>query len=328
MTRPPEVAMQRGIAWAARIATVILAAALPAAAQQPTPPKRPEPLPIKIKLPFPAGEEYRILQGNHGKFSHFGPDEYAWDFDMPEGSPVSACAAGRVVDVRAESDVSGDDPSFKHDANVVIVDHGGALFSAYVHLKVNSVRVKTGETVKAGQVLGLSGKTGFATRPHLHFKIFDHLYRSHPVRFVDFKARNGIPEEGDVCVSGRPTAEVDRFAGDSVMPADTFAPNGIVLSSKFPARLFRDGESYEIAGEAKRPARDAALFIMPRLGGRALASYFAPVDARGRFRMTITVRKPDESWEKNPQAYALAMALVTADGSYKSDYSVAIVIHK
>jgi hypothetical protein len=310
--------------WA--VALVALGAGV-AAAQEPQA-KRPEPLAIKIKLPFPPGAAYTVLQGNRGKFSHMGADEFAWDFDMPEGAEVTACAAGRVVDVRAESTVQGDDPSFKHDANLVILDHGGSLFSAYVHLKPNSIRVRTGDSVKAGTVLGLSGQTGFATRPHLHFKVFDHLYRSHPVRFVDFPARGGIPEEGDSCLSGKPTDEVDRFAGDSVMPADAFADNGIRLLSRFPARLFRDGEAYEIAGETKRPGTHVAFFLMPRLGGRALETFFAKLDERGRFRMKVTIRKPRESWEKNPHAYSLTMAVVAPDGTYKSDFSVGIIIHK
>ena len=49
---------------------------------------------FKVKLPFVAGEQYRVSQGNNGRFSH-NCDEfrYAWDFDLPEGTPVAAAMA-------------------------------------------------------------------------------------------------------------------------------------------------------------------------------------------------------------------------------------------
>lgn len=53
---------------------------------------------------------------------------------------------------------------------VVWLDHGGQVLSLYAHL--STLRVRAGEGVAAGQVIGLSGASGDATAPHLHFEIW------------------------------------------------------------------------------------------------------------------------------------------------------------
>lgn len=55
--------------------------------------------------------------------------------------------------------------------NYVIVDIGGGRFAFYAHLKPGSLKVKTGDRVQRGQVLGLLGNSGNSTEPHLHFHI-------------------------------------------------------------------------------------------------------------------------------------------------------------
>ena len=57
--------------------------------------------------------------------------------------------------------------------NHVILDLGGGHYALYAHLQPKSVRVKAGERVKRGQVLGLVGNSGNSTEPHLHFHIAD-----------------------------------------------------------------------------------------------------------------------------------------------------------
>lgn len=57
--------------------------------------------------------------------------------------------------------------------NHVILDIGGGLFAFYAHLQPGSLRVKLGERVKKGQVVGLLGNSGNSTAPHLHFHVGD-----------------------------------------------------------------------------------------------------------------------------------------------------------
>jgi murein DD-endopeptidase MepM/ murein hydrolase activator NlpD len=57
--------------------------------------------------------------------------------------------------------------------NYVLIDHGQSEFSLCAHLKPGSVRVKPGDQVKAGDVIGNLGSSGNSTEPHLHFQITD-----------------------------------------------------------------------------------------------------------------------------------------------------------
>ena len=57
--------------------------------------------------------------------------------------------------------------------NYVMIDHGKSEFSLYAHLKPGSVRVKAGDQVKAGDVIGKLGSSGNSTEPHLHFHVTD-----------------------------------------------------------------------------------------------------------------------------------------------------------
>lgn len=57
--------------------------------------------------------------------------------------------------------------------NHIILDLGGGNFCMYAHLQPGSLKVKVGDKVKRGQVLGLLGNSGNSTEPHLHFQVMD-----------------------------------------------------------------------------------------------------------------------------------------------------------
>jgi len=82
------------------------------------------------------------------------------DFGVLEGTPVKATAAGLVV--RACMDGSG-------YGNHVRIEHGEDRLSLYAHL--SQLKVKVGQDVKRGHVIGLSGNPGNSTGPHLHFEL-------------------------------------------------------------------------------------------------------------------------------------------------------------
>jgi murein DD-endopeptidase MepM/ murein hydrolase activator NlpD len=81
------------------------------------------------------------------------------DLRAARGTPVLAAAAGRVV-LATRLQVRG---------NCIIIDHGMGVYTMYAHL--SAFRVAQGATVKAGQVLGLSGNTGLSTAAHLHWEM-------------------------------------------------------------------------------------------------------------------------------------------------------------
>jgi murein DD-endopeptidase MepM/ murein hydrolase activator NlpD len=57
----------------------------------------------------------------------------------------------------------------KSFGNLVLVRHGNDYVTAYAHAK--ELRVKKGDTIKAGEVIGISGQTGSVAVPELHFEI-------------------------------------------------------------------------------------------------------------------------------------------------------------
>jgi murein DD-endopeptidase MepM/ murein hydrolase activator NlpD len=123
------------------------------------------------RLPYATNARHEVLQGYRGKFSHFSPDEYAVDFGMPVGTNVCAALAGEVVAIKADSDVGGPSRGFQEKANYILIAHADGTVGNYAHLKHDGVLVKVGQQVKAGDVIGLSGNTGWSSEPHLHFDV-------------------------------------------------------------------------------------------------------------------------------------------------------------
>ena len=132
-------------------------------------------------LPYPAGSSFKVTQGYKGSFSHTGPDEYATDWKMPEGTPVMAAREGTVVSVKDHFDLGGPHRKLEDCANMVTVQHSDGTMAHYCHLAPRSAKVRVGQKVRAGDRLAASGNTGFTSGPHLHFAVF--------------KARNGYGRE-------------------------------------------------------------------------------------------------------------------------------------
>ena len=81
------------------------------------------------------------------------------DLAVARGTPVKASAAGTVL--------AADDYFF--NGKTVFIDHGNGLVTMYCHL--DKFKVKAGQKVRKGQVIALSGMTGRATGPHLHWSV-------------------------------------------------------------------------------------------------------------------------------------------------------------
>jgi hypothetical protein len=120
-----------------------------------------------FRLPFDAGIEVRIDQGWNTIFSHNGRAAFAYDFGMYEGTPVLAAARGVVSYVHSGETACGG-PELRKFANYVTIDHADGSSTHYGHLA--DVSVEVGQTVAAGQRIGLSGMTGYTNcLQHLHF---------------------------------------------------------------------------------------------------------------------------------------------------------------
>ena len=150
----------------------------------------------RYHLPFRKGEPCRVSQGNNGRWTHHGPDQYAVDFDVPEGTMVCAAREGVVVDLKASSKTGGPDKKYRGECNYVSIAHADGTIGEYLHLKYGSVLVEIGARVTAGQPIGQSGNTGYSTHPHLHFGVYSAVDGSHRQSHrVTFAARGGIIAE-------------------------------------------------------------------------------------------------------------------------------------
>ncbi|MCX7621903.1 MAG: peptidoglycan DD-metalloendopeptidase family protein [Acidimicrobiales bacterium] len=102
--------------------------------------------------PLPGG---RVSQEFGGRNGHPGIDIFA-----PFGTPIYAAKGGEVIFAGWNNGGYG---------NLVLVDHGGGMVTAYAHQ--SQVAVSVGQTVRQGQLLGYEGSTGYSTGPHLHFEV-------------------------------------------------------------------------------------------------------------------------------------------------------------
>jgi Peptidase family M23 len=95
------------------------------------------------------------------------------------GQPVLAVADALVVTVidGEPEQTPGNYPTNialdKADGNCVILDLGSHRYALYAHMQPGSIKVRSGEKVHLGQVIGLVGDTGNSIVPHLHFQVTD-----------------------------------------------------------------------------------------------------------------------------------------------------------
>ena len=119
------------------------------------------------------------LAGRFGVRRFFNGEQRAphagLDVAVARGTPIKASAQGQVL--------AADDYFF--NGKTIFVDHGNGLITMYCHL--DRIDVKTGETVSKGQLIGLSGETGRATGPHLHWSVILNGAMVDPELFIPVK---------------------------------------------------------------------------------------------------------------------------------------------
>jgi len=143
----------------------------------------------------PAGQLYTGNPADVASFPFFG-------------TPVHAVADGtvvRVLDGQPEQTPGklpeGQTPQ-TGDGNYVVLDIGNGRFAFYAHMQPGSFKVKVGNRVRTGDVLGLLGNTGNTDTPHLHFHVMDGpsplLSNGLPYVFTNFTGRGAITDEAAI----------------------------------------------------------------------------------------------------------------------------------
>lgn len=110
---------------------------------------------------------YTRVTGNYS-IAHKGTD-----FRATQSTPVKAMGRGIVRLAR----------TFRNYGQTIALDHGLGLLTFYMHL--SKIYVNEGELVKQGQLIGLSGQTGYAEVPHLHISVKIGGISVDPVKFLD-----------------------------------------------------------------------------------------------------------------------------------------------
>lgn len=143
-------------------------------------------------LHLPFWGEWTVSQGYDGQYTHKGEWAQAVDFvltdekdsshDEPASScedyfcynkPVIASADGIVTELT--DNVNDNEPgkvnTIQNWGNTVVLKHTNTLYSQVSHLKPGSLRIKKGDFVRKGDVIGLCGNSGRSPEPHIHYQV-------------------------------------------------------------------------------------------------------------------------------------------------------------
>ncbi|SFI17650.1 MULTISPECIES: M23 family metallopeptidase [Microbacterium] len=131
-----------------------------------------------IQWPFPVGVPISAAYGSGSYLAQFSSPHRGVDLTPGAGAEVHVIANGTV---RIATEGGGD------YGVTVVVDHvvdGQPVSTRYAHMQYNSLKVKTGDRVSTGDVLGLVGSTGKATGAHLHFEVLLGTTRTDPIAWM------------------------------------------------------------------------------------------------------------------------------------------------
>lgn len=210
---------------------------------------------------------------------HTGTDITAYNFRlMDQGIAVYAAADGVVGWEQHDQFDRNYWPPYQGEANGLNILHAGGVLTEYWHLKTNSVAVKVGEQVKAGQFIAMVGSSGDTPIPHLHFEIKDRVGNTN-----NFTRRD--PFQGACSTGSNAWAENYAYPGDTalyILDADIF--------NKF---LLTGNESNNFFGELALKDRP----IRPRIYGanESKLSYWVEFQGSPNTSYQVEIYRPDGS---------------------------------
>lgn len=154
--------------------------------------------------------------------------------DFGGNLPVYAAANGLVKR-------TGNRVGYGNTGLGVLLSHGGGLESYYGHADPGEIRVRAGQTVKAGQWISMGGNTGNSTGQHLHFSIFKNGKALNPLSFIGSGAPRNAYDSGGWLQPG-----VSRVANYTGKPEPVLT-NGQWRDIHSLAMRGASGDTYEIS---------------------------------------------------------------------------------
>jgi len=183
------------------------------------------------------GKTYHERQGKNSNYYSYGADVLAVadgvvvevKDGIPENTPPADSKDGTPPAVTLAVDMTMETVAGNH----VNLDLGGGVYAMYAHLQPGSIRVKLGDKVTPGQVIGLLGNSGHAGEPHLHFQLMD---RNSPLNseglpyyFSGFKLAGRISGDSEGQVTEAPAnLKVNRLPAPEARPGDIPLENEVV----------------------------------------------------------------------------------------------------
>ena len=140
-------------------------------------------------LPYAFNSSHKLVQGYFSRYSH--KNRAALDFKMKKGTEVFSSRNGIIVRVKENGNKGGLNKKYRKDGNYIIIQHPDSSRAGYWHLQQDGALVNMGDTIVQEQLIGYSGKTGYAMFSHLHFLVWRYDKEGHwqqtPTRFKTSK---------------------------------------------------------------------------------------------------------------------------------------------
>ncbi len=166
-----------------------------------------------VRLPFWG--EWTVSQGHNGEYTHRENWKHAWDFVIEDENGqefrnfgknlsdyytyeknVIAPADGIVVNVAdgIPDNAVGEVNTLQNWGNSIVIKHTEYVYSQLSHLKAHTLKVRKGDFVRQGDILGLAGNSGRSPVPHVHFQLQTSPYIGSPT--LDYPLSYYIAREG------------------------------------------------------------------------------------------------------------------------------------
>jgi murein DD-endopeptidase MepM/ murein hydrolase activator NlpD len=162
-----------------------------------------------------AGASSHNVTGRYGEQREGGRTHKGIDVAMPEGTALKAVMDGVV----SAAQMGSGERSY---GLYVVIEHSGGKSTLYAHM--SQILVKVGDKVVKGQIIGLSGNTGFSSGPHLHFELRVNGTHTDPSAYVGLAYGPGGTKAN--------TSALDEDDGSGYSsPSGTVTPNNFISVS-------------------------------------------------------------------------------------------------